>query len=101
MHYLYIAVSVPDVPTGEKAKSKQELSRNEHLAAVKHEGIKLYILLFLLLYCMYHLLSFYVFCPYMPLNYDFRIFHTSNNHVKTGFCQKYHFKCIHIAVATL
>ena len=33
-------VSVPEVPAGaaEKAKSKQELSRNEHFAAVKHEG---------------------------------------------------------------
>ena len=34
-------VSVPEVqvPATEKTKSKQELSRNEHLAAVKHEGI--------------------------------------------------------------
>lgn len=30
-------MSVPEVPTSEKAKSKQELTRNEHLAAVKHE----------------------------------------------------------------
>ena len=40
-YYFHITVSVPEVPatvTTEKAKSKQELSRNEHLAAIKHEG---------------------------------------------------------------
>ena len=37
---LSYVVSVPEVqvPATEKTKSKQELSRNEHLAAIKHEG---------------------------------------------------------------
>jgi len=38
IYCLYLTVSVPDVPATEKSKSKQELSRNEHLAALKHEG---------------------------------------------------------------
>jgi len=34
-----IAVSVNDVPAvPEKSKSKQEVSRQEHLAAIKYEG---------------------------------------------------------------
>lgn len=41
-------VSVPEVqvPVTEKTKSKQELSRNEHLAAVKHEG-ELFLIAFM------------------------------------------------------
>ena len=47
-NYVHITftVSVPEVqvPATEKTKSKQELSRNEHLAAVKHEGEHIYLL---------------------------------------------------------
>jgi len=35
----YIAVSVSDAPAvPEKSKCKQEVSRQEHLAAIKYEG---------------------------------------------------------------
>ena len=34
-----VVVSVSDAPVvPEKSKSKQEISRQEHLAAIKHEG---------------------------------------------------------------
>ena len=34
-------------------------------------------------------------------NYGFPNFHTSNNHLKTGFCWKYQLKCIHFALIML
>ena len=30
-------------------------------------------------------------------NYGFQNFHTSNNHLNTGFCQKYQLECIYTA----
>ena len=34
-------------------------------------------------------------------NYSFCIFDTSNNHLKTDFCQKYQLKCIHTTLIIL